>query len=470
MSDEAIEESEKGQAAEEQAADGPSVPQEGESGPHSGEGHGAPDKSARRTEEEPAPRRAEISNYRIVEHWFHAAAERLELPDDVAAVFRSSYREVQVQVPVRLGDGRLHVFSGYRVQHNGARGPYKGGIRFHPEVDLDEVRALAELMTWKTAIVNIPYGGAKGGVNVDPSKLESREVQAVARSFMDKIEKVLGPQRDIPAPDVGTNAQVMAWLMDEYGKLHGHTPASVTGKPIALEGSYGREAATGRGVVQVFREAAPQIDLDPAETRFVIQGFGNVGSWAARLMQKLGATMVGVSDASGAIAGDEGIDAEKLAEHVRDGRTVADFDGTAEQIDPDDLVALECDVFIPAALGGMIHRDNADRMRCRLMVEGANSPTTPAADSILNDKGVLIVPDVLANAGGVVVSYFEWVQNLQHFRWSEDEVNKRLGKIMRRAFREVAGRAREDGTPMRPAAYELGIERVVEAASTRGYI
>jgi glutamate dehydrogenase (NAD(P)+) len=303
------------------------------------------------------------------------------------------------------------VFSGYRIQHNGARGPYKGGIRFHPEVDLDEVRALAELMTWKTAIVNIPFGGAKGGVNVDPSKLETREVQAIARSFMDKIEKVLGPQRDIPAPDVGTNAQGMAWLMDEYGKLHGHTPACVTGKPIALEGSFGREAATGRGVVQVLCEAAPKIDLDPADATFVLQGFGNVGAWAARLMQELG-----------------------------------------------------------AKLGGMIHRENAERMQCRMVVEGANSPTTPMADQILKDKGVFIVPDVLANAGGVVVSYFEWVQNLQHFRWGEDEVNKRLGEIMRRAFREVADRAHENGTPMRPAAYELGIERVVEAASTRGYI
>ena len=470
MSDEAIEESEKGQAAEEQAADGPSVPQEGESGPHSGEGHGAPDKSARRTEEEPAPRRAEISNYRIVEHWFHAAAERLELPDDVAAVFRSSYREVQVQVPVRLGDGRLHVFSGYRVQHNGARGPYKGGIRFHPEVDLDEVRALAELMTWKTAIVNIPYGGAKGGVNVDPSKLSAQELEEVTRSFTNKIEKVLGPQRDIPAPDMGTNAQVMAWLMDEFGKLHGHTPACVTGKPIALEGSFGREAATGRGVVQMVREAAREIELEPAGATFVMQGFGNVGAWAARLMQELGARMVGVADASGAIAGKDGIDAEKLADHVREGGRVADFDSGAEQIDHDELVALECDVFIPAALGGMIHSDNADRLRCRMMVEGANTPTTPKADEILNGNGVLIIPDVLANAGGVIVSYFEWVQNLQHLRWTEEEVNERLAKIMRRAFREVSDRARENGSPMRPAAYELGIERVVEAASTRGYI
>ena len=469
MSDEATEEQTKGEA-EDEAAGGPALPQEGEAGPHSGEGHGEPDKSARQTEEQPAPSRAEVSNYEIVEHWFKVAAERLELPDDIAAVLRSSYREVQVQVPVRLGDGKLHVFSGYRVQHNGARGPYKGGIRFHPEVDLDEVRALASLMTWKTAIVNIPYGGAKGGVNVDPSKLESNELQAVARSFMDKIEKVLGPQRDIPAPDVGTDAQVMAWLMDEYGKLHGHTPACVTGKPIALEGSFGREAATGRGVVQVFREAAPEIDLDPSGATFVMQGFGNVGAWAARLMQQLGARMVGVADAGGAIAAADGIDAEKLAEHVRDGGMVADFDSGADEIDPDDLVALDCDVFIPAALGGMIHGENAHRMRCRMMVEGANSPTTPKADAILNEQGVLIVPDVLANAGGVVASYFEWVQNLQHFRWSEDEVNEKLGEIIRRAFREVADRARENGTPMRPAAYELGIERVVEAASTRGYI
>jgi glutamate dehydrogenase (NAD(P)+) len=417
-----------------------------------------------------SPSRAEVSNYEIVEHWFKVAAERLELPDDVAAVFRSSYREVQVQVPVRLSDDRIHVLSGYRVQHNGARGPYKGGIRFHPEVGLDEVRALAELMTWKTAIVNIPYGGAKGGVNCDPSKLEPGEVQSIARSFMDKIEKVLGPQRDIPAPDVGTNAQVMAWLMDEYGKLHGHTPACVTGKPIALEGSFGREAATGRGVVQVFTEAASEIDLDPGDATFVIQGFGNVGAWTARLMQELGAKMVGVADAHGAVASEEGIDAEKLADHVRDGGKVSGFDNGADEIGDDDLVALECDVFIPAALGGMLHADNADRMQCRMLVEGANSPTTPRADEILGEKGVRIVPDVLANAGGVVVSYFEWVQNLQHFRWSEDEVNEKLGEIMRRAFRQVAERAEENGTPMRAAAYELGIERVVEAASTRGYI
>ena len=434
------------------------------------DGHGEPDKSPKQTEEHDQPQRAEVTNYEIVSHWFGEAAERLGLADDVAAVLRSSYREVQVQVPVKLSeDGKIHVFSGYRVQHNGARGPYKGGIRYHPEVDLDEVRALAELMTWKTAVAGIPFGGAKGGVNVDPKKLEPAELQSVTRSFMDKIEKVLGPTRDIPAPDVGTDAQVMAWMMDEYGKLHGHTPGCVTGKPIALEGSFGREAATGRGVVQMYREAAPMLDLTPSDTRFTVQGFGNVGSWAARILQDLGAQMVGVSDASGAIRSDEGIDAEALAQHVRDGGSLPEFDGV-DSIEPDELLDVECEVFIPAALGGMLHQQNADRLRARMVVEGANSPTTPAADQILSDKDILVVPDVMANAGGVVVSYFEWVQNLQHLRWDEREVNDRLGKIMRNAFREVSARADDDEVSLRTAAYELGIERVVDAARTRGYI
>ena len=416
----------------------------------------------------PAPR-ADVSNYETVTHWFGLAAERLGLPDDVAAVMRSAYREVRVQIPVKLSDGRIHCFSGFRVQHNGARGPYKGGIRFHPEVDLDEVRALAELMTWKTAIVGVPFGGAKGGVDVTPGELSPAEQQQVARSFIDKIEKVLGPQRDIPAPDVGTNAQTMAWFMDEYGKLHGHTPAIVTGKPISLQGSYGREAATGRGAVFALLEAAPGAGLDPAELTFAVQGYGNVGSWAARILQDLGAKMVGASDAGGAIHSEGGIDAHALQAHIAGGDPLTAFPG-AEMITPDELVGLECDVFIPAALGGLIHQDNADSMRCRVVLEGANSPTTPAADEILADKGVLVVPDVLANAGGVIVSYFEWVQNLQHFRWEEDEVNDRLGQIMRTAYGEVATKAEADGMSLRVAAFELGIERVVEAARTRGYI
>jgi len=412
---------------------------------------------------------AEVSNYEIVNHWFDLAADRMGLREDIREVMRSSYREVQVQVPVMLGDGKIHVFSGFRVQHNGARGPYKGGIRYHPEVDLDEVRALATLMTWKTAVAGIPFGGAKGGVNCDVHALDEVELQQVTRSFIDKIEKVLGPQRDIPAPDVGTNAQTMAWMMDEYGKLHGHTPAIVTGKPIALEGSYGREAATGRGIVYMFREAAPALGLRPDECRVVLQGFGNVGSWAARILAQLGCSIVGVSDANGAIHAEDGLDPEALAAHVREGGKVAEFAGS-EPITPDELLALECEVFIPAALGGMIHADNADLLNARMLLEGANSPTTPKADEILAAKGVHVVPDVMANAGGVVVSYFEWVQNLQHFRWEEREVNEKLGSIMRRAYREVAARATEDEVPMRVAAYQTGIERVVEAARTRGYI
>src|SRR3954453_20065590 len=273
------------------------------------------------------PSRAEVSNYEIVTHYFDDAAERLGLRDDVAAVLKSSYREVQVQIPIVRDDGRIHVYSGFRVQHNGARGPYKGGVRFHPEVDLDEVRALASLMTWKTAIAGIPYGGAKGGVNCPAGEMSNDELQRIARSFMDKIEKVLGPTRDIPAPDVNTNAQTMAWMMDEYGKLHGYTPACVTGKPISLEGSLGRESATGRGLVYMFEEAAEDFGIDPTDVRFIVQGYGNVGSWAARILQDLGAPLIGSSDAHGAIVDEGGIDAAKLAEHVQDGGEVPDFEG-----------------------------------------------------------------------------------------------------------------------------------------------
>jgi glutamate dehydrogenase (NAD(P)+) len=411
--------------------------------------------------------RAEVSNYEIVNHWFDLACDRLGMADDVRAVLRSSYREVQVQIPIRLGDGRIHVFTGYRVQHNGARGPYKGGIRYHPDVDLDEVRALAALMSWKTAIANVPFGGAKGGVNVPVEELTRDDLQRITRSFIDKIEKILGPNRDIPAPDVNTNAQVMAWMMDQYGKHHGHTPACVTGKPIELEGSYGRESATGRGLVYLYREAAPALGLSPAGTRVVVQGFGNVGSWAARIMAQLGCTIVGVSDAYGAIRAEAGIDPAALHAHVRAGGKLAEFDGV-EAITGEELLAIECEVLIPAALGGLIHQGNADSLNCRLVLEGANSPTTPAADEILAAKGITVIPDVMANAGGVVVSYFEWVQNLQHFRWDEREVNERLANVMRRAWREVNARAED--VPLRIAAYELGIERVVQAARTRGYI
>jgi glutamate dehydrogenase (NAD(P)+) len=429
------------------------------------------DRSPRVANREQTPAAAEVSNFEIVSHFFELAADRLGIEPDLRAVLRSAYREVQVQIPIRCADGKIHVFSGYRVQHNGARGPYKGGVRYHEDVDLDEVRALAALMTWKTALVGIPFGGAKGGVNCPAGELSSDELQKITRSFIDKIEKVLGPTRDIPAPDVNTNAQVMAWMMDEYGKLHGHTPAIVTGKPISLGGSLGREEATGRGIVFVFREAARQLGLLPAETRIVVQGFGNVGSWAARIACQLGCKLVGASDVHGAIHSPAGIDAEALAVHVRAGGTLPDYTGPGvEVISADELIALDCDVLVPAALGGTIHAGNVDSIRARLVIEGANSPTTPAADDVLNDKGTFVVPDVLANAGGVIVSYFEWVQNLQHFQWGEREVNDKLGNIMRRAYRDVSTRAASEQLPMRVVSYELGIERVLQAARDRGYV
>jgi glutamate dehydrogenase (NAD(P)+) len=409
------------------------------------------------------------SDIETVTHYFDCACDRLGLPDDVRSVLRSPYRETSVQIPVRMSDGKIHVHTGYRVQHNGARGPYKGGLRYHSEVDLDSVRALAMLMTWKTAIAGIPFGGAKGGVNCDGAKLSIAEKQAITRSFMDKIHKVLGPNRDIMAPDVNTNAQVMAWLMDEYGKLMGHTPAIVTGKPIELEGSFGRESATGRGLTYLFREAAPKVGLVPAEATCVVQGFGNVGSWAARILQQFGVRVIAISNADGAIRSDAGIDASALETLLAGGGKLSEYEG-AEVIPAEDLLSVPCDVLVPAALGGMINETNARTIECKMLLEGANGPTTPAADEILEDKGVYVVPDVMANAGGVVVSYFEWVQNLQHFRWEEREINDKLGTVMRRCFREVDQLARERKLSLRHAAYELAIGRVVESAKMRGYI
>jgi glutamate dehydrogenase (NAD(P)+) len=418
---------------------------------------------------EAGPGRAVVSEYEIVNHYFDLAADRLGLTDSVRDVMRTAYRELMVQIPVRLADGATKVYSGYRVQHNAARGPYKGGVRYHPEVDLDAVRALAMLMSWKTALVNIPFGGAKGGVNCPGDLLDEAALQSISRSFMDKVEKILGPNRDIMAPDLNTDAQIMAWMMDEYGKLNGHTPSIVTGKPIELDGSYGRESAVGRGLTYLFREAAPHLGLSPAESTCAVQGFGNVGYWTAAIMQQLGVKMVGVSDANGAIRNDAGIDPDELHGFILEGGKMPEFP-KAEAIAPDELLEVDCDVFIPAALGGMIHEGNVDRLTCRVLLEGANSPTTPGADEVLHDRGVYVIPDLLANAGGVVVSYFEWVQNMQHFRWEEREINDRLGSIMRRAFRELVAISKERELSLRIAAYEVGIERVVQAARMRGYI
>jgi glutamate dehydrogenase (NAD(P)+) len=427
-----------------------------------------PDKSPRVANLAPHVGPAEASSFDTVSHYFDTAADRLGVPDDVRTVIKTSYREVQVQVPVRLRDKGIHTFSGYRVQHNGARGPFKGGIRYHEQVNLDEVRALAALMTWKTALLDVPFGGAKGGVNCPARDLDRGERELITRSLTDKLSGILGPSRDIPAPDAGTDAQVMAWIMDEYAKLHGDAPAVVTGKPLSLGGSPGREAATGRGIVHTYREAASALGLHPDSTRIVIQGFGNVGSWAARIMAELGCTLVGVSNTSGGIYSEAGIDPEEVAGHLSAGGLLVEYPD-AESIAGDELLSLDCEVLIPAALGGAIHAANADSIRARVVIEGANNPTTPAADEILGERGILVVPDVLANAGGVVVSYFEWVQNLQQQSWEEHDINNRLGAKMRGAYREVEERAASHRTSLRVAAYEIAIERVLEATRLRGY-
>jgi glutamate dehydrogenase (NAD(P)+) len=402
---------------------------------------------------------------------FDRAADRLGLDDATRQVLLRSYREVQVQLPVRGTDGRLRVFTGYRVQHNAARGPFKGGVRLHPTVDLGEVRALARLMTWKTAIVGVPFGGAKGGVDVDPSTLDRRELELLARAYMEKVHAVLGPQRDIPAPDVGADAQVMAWMMDEYARLHGYQPAIVTGKPLTLAGSHGREAATARGLTYLLAEVASDLGLQLDGARVAVQGFGNVGSWAARLLAALGARVVAVSDVHGALRADAGLDPHALAAHLAAGGTLPEFAARgAEPVSAQELLQTPVDVFVPAALGGMIDAANADRLDAQVVIEGANAPLTAEAEAVLAERGTLVVPDVLANAGGVVVSYFEWVQNLQHFRWDEREVNERLRSAMRRAYREVAARAACDARSLRDAAYELAVERVVDAARTRGQL
>jgi glutamate dehydrogenase (NAD(P)+) len=423
-----------------------------------------------------APAPPQSSSFQAVSHYFDLAADRLGLDDGLRSVLRIPEREIQVQIPIKLGENPVHVFTGYRVQHNSARGPYKGGLRYHDQVSLDEVRALAALMTWKTAIVDIPFGGAKGGVDCAAEELSEDELEQITRGFVDMTAEVLGPNRDIPAPDVNTNQMVMAWIMDEYGKLHGDNPAVVTGKPVSLGGSIGRESATGRGVIHVCQEAARALGLQPSDTRIVIQGFGNVGSWTAQIATELGCKVIGVSDVSGAIYREAGIDPNSLLLHIAEGGTLVEYPQVADgvqRIAPEELLALECEVLIPAALGNAIHAGNASSVRARMLVEGANDPTTPEADEILNEMGVLVIPDVLANAGGVTVSYFEWAQNLQHFSWDAREVNDRLASRMRDAYAQVADRAHANNTSMRIAAYELGIGRVVEAGRLRrhrGYV
>ncbi|CAI9101036.1 OLC1v1038261C1 [Oldenlandia corymbosa var. corymbosa] len=399
---------------------------------------------------------------------FKLAARLLGLDSKLEKSLLIPFREIKVECTIPKDDGTLASFVGFRVQHDNARGPMKGGIRYHPEVDPDEVNALAQLMTWKTAVANIPYGGAKGGIGCSPGDLSISELERLTRVFTQKIHDLIGVHTDVPAPDMGTNAQTMAWILDEYSKFHGHSPAVVTGKPIDLGGSLGRDAATGRGVLFGTEALLNEYGKSIAGQRFVIQGFGNVGSWAAQLISEHGGKIVAVSDISGAIKNTKGIDIPNLLKHVKDNRGVKGFQG-ADSIDPNSILVEDCDILIPAALGGVINRDNAKDIKAKFIIEAANHPTDPEADEILAKKGVVILPDIYANSGGVTVSYFEWVQNIQGFMWDEEKVNSELKTYMTRGFKDVKEMCNTHNCDLRMGAFTLGVNRVARATVLRGW-
>jgi glutamate dehydrogenase (NAD(P)+) len=396
------------------------------------------------------------------------AARIMNLDASVHEILRNPKRTLEVSVPVRMDDGAVKVFTGYRVHHNTSRGPSKGGIRYHPGVNLNEVKALAMWMTWKCAVVGIPYGGAKGGVVVDPKALSRRELEGLTRRYASEILPLIGPERDIPAPDMGTDEQVMAWIMDTYSMNQGFSvPGVVTGKPLSVGGSAGRAGATGRGVMYVTVATLKHLAMPVDEARVIVQGFGKVGRPAVELLHDQGCLIVGVGDAGGAVYNARGLSPVGLVAHQEEAGTVAGFGG-GQSVTNDELLTLDCDVVIPAALEGVITEDNADRIQSRIVVEAANGPTTPEADEILHDRGIKVVPDILANAGGVTVSYFEWVQDLQAYFWSFDEVNARLRRIMEEAYVDVLELTEERKVTMRQAATVLGVSRVAEAHTTRG--
>ncbi len=416
-------------------------------------------------------KRTTMTTRAIVRSQFDFAADLLGLEDYMRKLLARPFRSVTVEVPVRMDDGSFQIFEGYRVQHNGARGPCKGGVRYHPEADELEVLGLATTMTWKTALLDLPFGGAKGGVQVDPRKLSLRELEAVTRVFTSRISIVLGPYRDIPAPDMGTNAQVMAWMFDEYSKRGGYSPASVTGKPISLGGSLGREEATGRGVMYVMQDYSGDFGIPLAGSSVVIQGFGNVGAHLARLLHEQGVKITAVSDVDGGLHNDRGLDIPGLFKHsyLRH-KPVSEFQGGGDIMSNEEIWKVPCDWLVPAALGGVITREaNATTVDCRVVVEAANSPVTPVSDKILEDRGITVLPDFLVNAGGVVVSYYEWVQNLQQHPWSLKQVNSELKQKMHVAYKNVCRIVEDKGVPWRTAAYTICLDRVAEAERLRGH-
>ncbi|MDK2785658.1 MAG: glutamate dehydrogenase [Thermotoga sp.] len=412
---------------------------------------------------------SEKSLYEMAVEQFNRAASLMDLEPDLAEVLRRPKRVLIVEFPVRMDDGHIEVFTGYRVQHNIARGPAKGGIRYHPDTNLDEVKALAFWMTWKTAVMNLPFGGGKGGVRVDPKKLSRSELERLSRRYFSEIQIIIGPHNDIPAPDVNTNADVMAWYMDTYSMNVGYTALGVvTGKPVDLGGSKGREEATGRGVKVCAGLAMDVLRIDPKKATVAVQGFGNVGQYAALLIsQELGSKVVAVSDSRGGVYNPEGFDVEELIRYKLEEGTVSTYP-KGEKISNEELLQLDVDVLVPAALENAIHEGNAEKIKAKIVVEGANGPTTPEADEILNRRGILVVPDILANAGGVTVSYFEWVQDLQEFFWDLDQIRNALEKMMREAFSDVMKTRDKYNTDMRTAAYILAIDRVAYATKKRG--
>lgn len=409
-----------------------------------------------------------LSVFANVMKQFDEAASKLNIGPGMVEFLKQPRRALIVTLPIKRDNGKLEVFTGYRVQHSINRGPAKGGIRYHPRVTLDEVMALAAWMTWKCAIVNIPFGGGKGGIACDPTTMSPHELEHLTRRYTAEIMDIIGPEKDVPAPDVNTNPQIMAWVMDTYS-MHARQTATavVTGKPLEIGGSLGRLEATGRGVLFTAREAARLKGINFEGAEVVIQGFGNVGSMAARLMHEAGCKIIGVSDVYGAVYNPDGLDIPKLVQHVKDARKVPGFPGS-ETISHDELLFAECDILVPAALENVITEENAGSIRASIVAEGANGPVTPEADKILEQKRILIVPDILCNAGGVTVSYFEWVQNRMGYFWEEDDVNRRLERVMVKAFNDVAAMAAEHKVNMRIAAFMVAIKRVLDVTLMRG--
>ena len=398
--------------------------------------------------------------------FFHKAADVLGLSEQVRTVLLTPRRSIKVELVIQGEDGELQTYTGYRVQHDNSRGPMKGGLRYHPDMDEEHATALANLMTWKTAVVDVPFGGAKGGIDCDPRTMSERDLYQVTLAFVDRMKEVIGPTTDIPAPDVNTNAKIMGWIMHEYSRFAGFSPSVVTGKPLELFGSEGRSAATGRGVMDTLEAALDQQGRSFGEITVAIQGFGNVGGHAARLIADRGARIVAVADHTGGVSNQDGLDIAALMDWSAENEGVAGFSG-GEPFHNGEIITWDADVLIPAALEAAIHEGNAPDVRATIVVEGANGPTTPAADQILNDRGVLIVPDILANAGGVTVSYFEWAQNVQQFAWDEERVNNELDKKMAEAYLAVSELADEHSIDLRTAAFVLAIKRVGQAALGR---